>query len=105
MDKAARAMTETHSTRSGQYRAQPSGYRAFIPAPLPPLPPLIREVLPYAADAWFDRAIVRIGYKMNLTRYFYTPNPLGLLEEIRADSLALDEETKGLPGDIVGAHR
>jgi Fic family protein len=26
------------STRAGQYVAQPSGYRAFVPAPLPPVP-------------------------------------------------------------------
>lgn len=36
-------MAETHSSRAGQYRAQPSGYRAFIPAPLPLLPPLRLE--------------------------------------------------------------
>ena len=28
------------STRAGRYVSQPSGYRAFIPAPLPPEPPL-----------------------------------------------------------------
>jgi Fic family protein len=28
------------STRAGRYIAQPTGYRAFIPAPLPPQPPL-----------------------------------------------------------------
>ena len=28
------------STRAGRYVAQPNGYRAFIPAPLPPNPPL-----------------------------------------------------------------
>lgn len=28
------------STRAGRYVTQPSGYRAFVPAPLPPLPPL-----------------------------------------------------------------
>jgi len=27
-------------TRAGRYLLQPSGYRAFIPAPLPPHPPL-----------------------------------------------------------------
>ena len=26
--------------RSGEYRSQPSGYRAFIPSPLPPDPPV-----------------------------------------------------------------
>jgi Fic family protein len=27
-------------TRAGRYLQQPGGYRAFIPAPLPPLPPV-----------------------------------------------------------------
>lgn len=98
-------MAEIHPTRAGQYRAQPSGYRAFIPAALHPLLTLIREVLPYAPDAWFEHAAIRIGYKMSLTPYFFMPNPLGMPEEIRADSLALDEVTEGLMGKIVGAPR
>lgn len=32
--------TRAASTRSGQYITQPAGYRAFMPAPLPPNPPL-----------------------------------------------------------------
>lgn len=32
------AMNHTH--RAGRYLQQPSGYRAFVPAPLPPDPPL-----------------------------------------------------------------
>ena len=31
---------ETRTGRSGRYELQPQGYRAFIPAPLPPSPPL-----------------------------------------------------------------
>jgi len=31
---------ENKSSRAGRYMRQPTGYRAFIPAPLPPLPPL-----------------------------------------------------------------
>ena len=27
--------------RAGRYVAQPSGYRAFLPAPLPPEPPIL----------------------------------------------------------------
>ena len=30
----------SRSTRAGQYLTQPTGYRAFIPAPLPPQPPV-----------------------------------------------------------------
>jgi len=63
---------------------------------------LTREVLPHAADAWFDPASVKIGYEISFTRYFYKPQPLRTLEEIRADILALENETEGLLGEIVG---
>ncbi len=65
---------------------------------------LKREVLPHAADAWFDPASVRIGYEISFTRYFYKPQPLRTLEEIRADILALEKETEGLLGEIVGSN-
>ena len=63
---------------------------------------LKREVLPYAADAWFDPASVKIGYEISFTRYFYKPQPLRTLTEIRADILALEKETEGLLGEIIG---
>ncbi len=64
---------------------------------------LTREVLPHAADAWFDPASVRIGYEISFTRYFYKLQPLRTLDEIRADILALEKETEGLLGEIVGS--
>ena len=63
---------------------------------------LRREVLPYAADAWYDPASVKTGYEISFTRYFYKPKPMRSLEEIRADILALEKETQGLLGEIVG---
>ena len=60
-----------------------------------------REVLPYAPDAWYDAASVKIGYEVSFTRYFYKPQPLRPLEEIRADILALERETEGLLAEIV----
>ena len=62
---------------------------------------LRREVLPYAADAWYVPDSVKIGYEISFTRYFYKPQPLRTLEEIRADILALEKETEGLLGDIL----
>ncbi|MFM9103434.1 MAG: Fic family protein, partial [Cyanobium sp.] len=53
-------MAETHSTRAGQYRAQPSGYRAFIPAPLPPSPPLRLEGELQRLLSQADRALGRL---------------------------------------------
>lgn len=64
---------------------------------------LRREVLPHAADAWYVPDSVRTGYEISFTRYFYKPQPLRTLEEIRADILALEKETEGLLGEIIGS--
>jgi len=63
---------------------------------------LRREVLPHASDAWFDDEATKIGYEISFNRYFYKPQPLRSLEEIRADILALESETEGLLAEIVG---
>ncbi len=63
---------------------------------------LEREVLPHATDAWFVPDRVKIGYEISFTRYFYKPQPMRTLEEIRADILALEKETKGLLDEIMG---
>ena len=63
---------------------------------------LRREVLPYAADAWFQPDSVKIGYEVSFTRHFYKPKPMRTLQEIRADILALEKETEGLLGEILG---
>jgi type I restriction enzyme M protein len=61
-----------------------------------------REVLPHTADAWYVADSVKTGYEISFTRYFYKPQPLRTLEEIRADIIALEKETEGLLGEIVG---
>ena len=63
---------------------------------------LRRQVLPYAHDAWYAADSVKVGYEVSFTRYFYKPQPLRSLEEIRADILALEQETEGLLVDVVG---
>lgn len=62
-----------------------------------------REVLPHVPDAWIDESSIKIGYEISFTRYFYKPQPLRSLEEIRADILALEKETEGLLDEILGA--
>ena len=62
---------------------------------------LRREVLPYATDAWYVPDSVKTGYEISFTRYFYKPQPLRTLEEIRADILAIEKETEGLLGEIL----
>ena len=70
------------------------GIDAFLP----------REVLPYAADAWYQPDNVKVGYEISFTRYFYKPQPMRTLAEIRADILSLEEETEGLLGEIIGGN-
>ena len=60
-----------------------------------------REVWPYAADAWVDEAATKIGYEVSFNRYFYKPQPLRSLEEIRKDIVALEKETEGLLQEII----
>ncbi|NPV30738.1 MAG: N-6 DNA methylase, partial [Firmicutes bacterium] len=62
---------------------------------------LRREVLPYAPDAWYDPASVKIGYEISFNRYFYKPKALRTLEEIRADLLAVEKEAEGLLAQII----
>jgi type I restriction enzyme M protein len=74
---------------------EPGGIEAFIR----------REVLPHAPDAWVDKEKTATGYEISFTRYFYKPQPLRKLAEIRADILALERETEGLMADVIGAGR
>ena len=71
---------------------EPGGIEAFIR----------REVLPHAPDAWVDAAKTAIGYEISFARYFYKPQPLRSLAEIRADILAVEKETEGLMAAILG---
>ena len=63
---------------------------------------LRREVLPYAPDAWYMPASVKVGYEISFTRHFYKPQPLRPLEEIRTDILTLERETGGVLKEVVG---
>ena len=63
---------------------------------------LRREVLPHAGDAWYRPDSVKIGYEISFNRYFYRPQPMRTLDEIRADILALERESEGLLGEIPG---
>ena len=63
---------------------------------------LRREVLPYAADAWYQIGSVKIGYEISFTRYFYKPQPMRTLKDIRTDIITLEMETEGLLEKIIG---
>jgi type I restriction enzyme M protein len=62
-----------------------------------------REVWPHAADAWVDKDKTEIGCEVSFNRYFYSPQSLRSLDEIKRDILALENETGGLLKEIVGA--
>ena len=53
-------VSQTYGSRAGGYVQQPSGYRAFIPAPLPPNPPLRMEGELQALLSEADRALGRL---------------------------------------------
>lgn len=60
-----------------------------------------REVLPHVPDAWIDEKKTKVGYEINFTKYFYEYKPLRSLQEIRADILALEEQTNGLIKEVI----
>ena len=62
-------------------------------------------MLPHAGDAWYDANSVKVGYEISFNRYFYKPQPLRTLDEIRRDILAVEKETGGLLAEIVGSAR
>ena len=60
-----------------------------------------REVLPHVRDAWVAEDATKIGYEISFTRYFYKPQPLRTLDEIKADIEAIERETEGLLDQIL----
>jgi type I restriction enzyme M protein len=63
---------------------------------------MAREVLPHVPDAWVEESKTNIGYEVNFTKYFYEYKPLRSLQDIRADILALEEETDGIMMEAIG---
>jgi type I restriction enzyme M protein len=63
-----------------------------------------REVFPYVPDAWIKEEATKVGYEISFNRYFYKPQPLRSLANIRKDILAIEKETDGLLDEIIGTH-
>jgi hypothetical protein len=61
-----------------------------------------REVIPFAADAWWNDSETRIGYEINFNKYFYQYTPPRSKAEIAADLFAIERETENLLKEIVG---
>ena len=60
------------------------------------------EVKPYSPTSYIKEGTEKIGYELSFTKYFYQPVQLRTLEEIKADIFALEQETDGLLGQILG---
>jgi Fic family protein len=101
--------------RAGRYQRQPTGYRAFIPAPLPPVPPvrLSGELQRFLSEA--DRALGRLDGSVltlpnpDLFVFMYVRKEAVLSSQIEGtqsslqDLLAAEAQVLGegeLPGDV-----
>lgn len=60
-----------------------------------------KEVLPHVPDAWINHEKTKIGYELNFTKEFYVYKPLRPLKDIRADILALEQETEGMLDEVL----
>jgi type I restriction enzyme M protein len=61
-----------------------------------------REVKPHVPDAWIDPSKTKIGYEIPFTRHFYRYKPLRPLGEIEQEIRQLEEEIRGLLGEVLG---
>ncbi len=62
----------------------------------------LAEVKPHVDEAWINLDSVKIGYEISFNKYFYRHKPLRSMEEVAADILALERESEGLIGEILG---
>lgn len=51
-----------------------------------------REVLPYAPDAWIDKAKTKVGYEIPMTRYFYEYKKPEVSDEVLFRIIGLEDE-------------
>jgi type I restriction enzyme M protein len=59
------------------------------------------EVLPFVADAWYDKQKMKVGYEIPFNKHFYQQRNLRSMKEIAADILILEQETDGLLHEII----
>ena len=60
-----------------------------------------REVKPHVPDSWLDRKKDKVGYEINLNRYFYQYTPLRSLKEIANEMLVLERKNEGLLNEVL----
>lgn len=59
-----------------------------------------REVLPFAPDAWIDKAKSKVGYEIPFTRYFYKYEAPRASAEIMAEILEIEKELDGALAEV-----
>jgi len=90
-------MLEARSSRAGTYRSQPTGYRAFHPAPLPPDPPLRLSGELQVLLSQADRALGRLDGSVetlpnpDLFVFMYVRKEAVLSSQIEATKSTLDK--------------
>lgn len=62
---------------------------------------MAREVLPHVPDAWVDESKTKVGYEINVNRYFYKYIPPRQLDDIEAELKAIEAEIAGMLGEVV----
>lgn len=89
------ASDETLRHRAGRYIAQPTGYRAFHPAPLPPQPPVRMEGELQTLLSLADRALGRLDGSIQTL-----PNPdLFVLMYVRKEAV-LSSQIEGTQSSL-----
>ena len=61
---------------------------------------MAREVLPHVPDAWVDGGKTKVGYEIPFTRHFYEYTPPRPLDEIEAEIRGLEDEIRGMLGEV-----
>jgi Fic family protein len=107
-------MPKPTSPRAGRYIMQPAGYRAFIPTPLPPNPPLVIDESMQALLSQAERALGRLDGSIqtlpdpDLFVFMYVRKEAVLSSQIEGTQSSLinllEAEAKifspGRPGDV-----
>jgi type I restriction enzyme M protein len=60
-----------------------------------------REIKPHVPNSWIDKTKNKIGYEINLTKYFYKFASLRSLEDISQDLKSLDGEIEELSKEVL----
>lgn len=62
----------------------------------------IEEVKPHAEEAWINMDSVKIGYEVSFNKHFFKHKPLRPLTEISSEIIALERDSEGLIGELLG---